>query len=259
MNTAPQLEGPPILNVDGPRGTIRLNRPAHLNRMHREDLVALRDICGQLGQDRSIRVVVLAAAGRVFCSGYNIGEFTRGDAAPSPEGFEETVDAVERLPQPTVCRINGSVYGGGVDLALACDFRIGVQGMELRMPAARLGLHYYPSGLVRAVSRLGIAATKEIFLLARSQSGDDLLRIGYLDRLVDDQKLDLCIDEYVEALEGAAPLALQGMKQSIDEIARGSFDTEAARRREARCARSQDMREGLAAWNERRFPRFEGR
>jgi enoyl-CoA hydratase/carnithine racemase len=260
MSTSNSPEGPPILNIDGARATIRLNRPTHLNRMHREDLIALRDICTQLVGERSVRAIVLTASGRVFCAGYNIGEFRRSDEeAPSPEGFEETVDAIEHLPQPTVCRINGSVYGGGVDLALACDFRVGVRGMELRMPAARLGLHYYPSGLVRAVSRLGVAGTKELFLLARSQSDEDLERIGFLDRLVESDKLDLCVDEYVEAIDAAAPLAIQGMKRSIDEIARGALDIEAARRREADCAHSHDMREGLSAWNERRMPRFEGR
>jgi enoyl-CoA hydratase/carnithine racemase len=260
MSAPTSPEGPPILNIEGTRATIRLNRPAHLNRMHREDLVALRDICAQLEADRSVRVVVLTATGRVFCAGYNIGEFTRDDdQPPSPEGFEETVDALERLPQPTVCRINGSVYGGGVDLALACDFRVGVRGMELRMPAARLGLHYYASGLVRAVARLGTAAAKELFLLARSQSDEDLVRIGYLDRLVESDSLDLCIDEYQEAIDAAAPLAIQGMKRSIDEIARGALDVEAARRRENECAHSRDMCEGLAAWNERRMPRFVGR
>jgi hypothetical protein len=99
-------------------------------------------------------VVVLAAQGRSFCAGFNLDELEApGAAGQDPQLFEHTVDALEALPVPTIVRLHGSVYGGATDLALACDFRVGVQGMELRMPAARLGLHYYPSGLRRYVSR----------------------------------------------------------------------------------------------------------
>ena len=76
------------------------------------------------------------------------------------------------------------MFGGATDLALACDFRVGVHGMVLRMPAARIGLHYYPSGLRRYVSRLGVSAAKRLFLLAETLPADELLRIGYLDRCV---------------------------------------------------------------------------
>ena len=150
--------------------TLRLHRPQHLNRLHRDDLHALQAHCAALRHDDSVRVLVLTGSGRAFCAGFHLGEL---DGADDPRLFEHVVDALEALPMPTIARLNGSVYGGATDLALACDFRIGVHGMELRMPAARLGLHYYPSGLQRYVSRLGLQAAKRLFLLAESVDAAD--------------------------------------------------------------------------------------
>ncbi len=122
-----------------------------MNRLHREDLLALQDHFAQLRDSTRARVLVFTGEGRVFCAGFHLGQLGEpGNAAGSdPQLFERAVDALEALPLPTVARLNGSVYGGATDLALACDFRIGVEGMALRMPAAHLGLHYYPSGLRR--------------------------------------------------------------------------------------------------------------
>ncbi|MDP3613636.1 MAG: enoyl-CoA hydratase-related protein, partial [Rubrivivax sp.] len=179
-------------------------------------------------------------------------------AGKDPQLFERTVDALEALPVPTVARLNGSVFGGATDLALACDFRIGVAGMELRMPAARLGLHYYPSGLQRYVSRLGLASAKRLFLLAPTVPADELLRMGYLDALADADALDPTVQTWVQPLLEGAPLALRGMKQSLNELARGSADVATLRNREALCAASTDLQEGLAAFEERRAARFRG-
>ena len=258
--TAPA--GPPLLALDGKgRATITLNRPRHLNRLHREDLRALQDHFLQIAADPAVRVLVLTGSGRAFCAGFHLGELeeSEGSASDDPRQFEHTVDALESLPLPTIARLNGSVFGGATDLALACDFRVGVQGMELRMPAARLGLHYYPSGLRRYVSRLGLAAAKRLFLLAETVAADELHRIGYLDTLVTAQGLDAEVDAFAAALEAGAPLAMRGMKQSLDEIARGEFDLPRLREREAACAASADLREGLAAFAARREPQFNGR
>ena len=259
--------GPPELSFPAPgRATITLDRPRHLNRLHREDLLALRAYCERLAADTHLRVVVLTGRGRAFCAGFNIDQLaqsateaeTPGSTA-DPHLFEHTVDALEALPVPTVARLNGGVFGGATDLALACDFRIGVTGMELRMPAARLGLHYYPSGLQRYVSRLGLSAAKRLFLLAEALPGETLLQLGYLDALVEPALLDAAVEQVAGRLLDGAPLALRGMKSSLNEIARGEFDTAKMREREARCAASADLREGLAAFAEKRSPRFEGR
>lgn len=251
--------GLPLLAVADGVATVTLHRPAHLNRLHREDLRALQSYFSQLAADRTVRAVVLTGSGRAFCAGFHIAEFDAADGSDGPQLFEQTVDALEALPQATVCRLNGSVYGGATDLALACDFRVGVRTMELRMPAARLGLHYYANGLMRYVSRLGLSTAKRLFLLAEPVSAEELLAIGYLDRLASANMLDAEVDAIVVSLAAGAPLAVQGMKRSLNEIGRGAFDLAAVREREALCAASADLQEGLVAFAQRRAPKFSAR
>lgn len=254
--------GPPRLDYPAPgRATITLARPAQLNRLHREDLRVLLAHCATLAADASLRVVVLKAEGRLFCAGFNLDELGSGGsaAADDPQLFERTVDALEALPVPTVARLHGGVYGGATDLALACDFRVGEAGLQLRMPAARIGLHYYPNGLQRYVSRLGLAAAKRLFLLAETVDAATLHAIGYLDVVVPAEGLDAEVERLAAALGDGAPLALAGMKQSLNDVASGRADAAVLAARVQRCATSQDLQEGLAAWGERRAPRFVGR
>ncbi len=264
MVDAQDSGSPPLLTRDGAGGaTITLNRPRHLNRLHREDLLALQQHIATLAADDSLRVVVLTGTGRAFCAGFNLRELAEaaetGSGSADPRLFEHTVDALEQLPVPTIARLNGGVFGGATDLALACDFRVGVQGMELRMPAARIGLHYYASGLSRYVSRLGLSAAKRLFLLAETLPADELLRMGYLDVLVPPEQLDAAVDAIAAPLRGNAPLALRGMKCSLNELAHGRADETRLRQREDRCAASSDLQEGLQAMAQKRNPRFQGR
>jgi enoyl-CoA hydratase len=253
--------GPPLLAVAGGLATITLNRPQHLNRLHTEDLLALQAHCTTIAADPGLHAVVLTATGRAFCAGYHLGELGASEAAASagPQLFEQTVDALEALPVPTICRFNGSVYGGATDLALACDFRVGVEAMELRMPAARLGLHYYPSGLRRYVNRLGLGAAKRLFLLGEPVHARALLACGYLDVLASTEALDAEVGVIVNALAAGAPLALRGMKLSLNDIAAGRVDEALLRERESQCANSADLQEGLTAFAAKRPPRFSGR
>ncbi|MDE2275337.1 MAG: enoyl-CoA hydratase/isomerase family protein [Burkholderiales bacterium] len=258
--TADVEPGPPGLSIAGARATITLRRPAHRNRLHREDLHALQSHLRRIAADDALRVLVLTGQGPAFCAGFHLGQLGQPDAAGTdPQLFEHTVDALAALALPTVARLNGGIHGGATDLALACDFRIGVAGLTLRMPAARLGLHYYPGGLQRAVARLGLQAAKRLFLLAEPVDDAELLRIGYLDALVGPAQLDAAVDALCASLQAGAPLALRGMKASLEEIARGGTEPARLRERVARCADSADLREGLAALAERRTPQFLGR
>ena len=261
-NNANEPGAPPLLSLAASGvATITLRRPRHLNRLQREDLATLQDLFKQVARDKALRVLVLTGTGRVFSAGFDLGALAQpGDGASAdPELFAHTVDQLQALPLPTIARLNGSVYGGATDLALACDFRVGVAGMELRMPAARLGLHYYASGLQRYVSRLGLGAAKRLFLLAEAVPAEELLRIGYLDALVNVEQLDAHVKRWAERLASNAPLAVQGMKLSLDEVAAGRLDSAAQRQRRADCSSSEDLREGVAAFAQRREPRFTSR
>jgi enoyl-CoA hydratase/carnithine racemase len=257
--THPPYE-PPRYSAAGGIARITLARPAYRNRLHNEDLARLLQLFAQADADESIRVVVLGAevlAQRpVFSAGYHTGEFEEGKPAAN---FEQVVDALERLRPLTVCALNGSVHGGATDFVLACDFALGAEGIEMRMPAAALGLHYYASGLARYVSRLGVTVAKRAFLTGLPLDAQALLRVGYLQELVPAAQLEARVTAFATHLTTLAPLAAQSMKQSLNEIARGEFDLQRLRAREQASVDSEDFAEGRKAFAERRAPVWKGR
>jgi enoyl-CoA hydratase len=166
------------------------------------------------------------------------------------------VNRLEDLGVPTICRLNGGVYGGATDLALACDFRIGVDTADMFMPAALRGLHYYTSGIRRYVSRLGADNAKRLFLTAQKISAPEMLRIGYLTAMVAAEALDAEVERLAAILAGNAPVAMRGMKRTINEIARGELDEAAADQRARDSMRGAEIKEGVRAFAEKRPPQF---
>lgn len=254
----------PILTVEGPRATIRLNRPKLLNRLQQDDLDALMEQFARIEADRAVRVLVLTGTGRAFSAGFDLNAIAAravSTAAPSRQavGFEQLANRLENLSLPTICRLNGGVYGGSTDLALACDFRIGVETAEMFMPAARLGLHYYRGGIERYVSRLGVNAAKKLFLTAQKIDAAEMLRIGYLTASVPADRLDAEVDALATTLAANAPQAMRGMKQAINEFARGALDVAAIEQRNRDSLSGDEIREGSAAFAEKRLARFADR
>jgi enoyl-CoA hydratase len=251
----------PILEISGACATIRLNRPKHLNRLQAEDLGELLKLFERVEADAAIRVLVLTGTGRAFSAGYDLSSVAERATSATEEqsagsAFEVVVNRLEDLAKPTICRLNGGVYGGSTDLALACDFRIGVDTSEMFMPAARLGLHYYKSGIVRYVSRLGADNARKLFLTAEKISAPEMLRIGYLTAMVPLESLDEEVDRLATILAGNAPVAMAGMKRAINEIARGQLDEAAADQRHRDSMRGAEIKEGIKAFSEKRAPKF---
>ncbi len=254
----------PILSRAGAVATIRLNRPRHLNRIEPPDLAALAGLLAEVEADPALRVLVFTGTGRAFSAGYHLGDLaSRPDAAVTTGGpqlsFEDVATRLENLRVPVICRLNGGVYGGSTDLALACDFRIGLDSMEMFMPAARLGIHYYPSGMLRYTSRLGLNNAKRLFLTAEKLQAPELLAIGYLTQMETAATLDAAVVTLAERLAAMAPLAVQGMKKALNEIAHGVFDAAGCAARAKVSQQSEDVKEGLAAFREKRAPVFQGR
>lgn len=261
MSEAAETASTPLLDIDGARATIRLNRPKHLNRLQPDDLDALLKLFDSIEAYSAVRVLVLTGTGRAFSAGYDLGsiaERATGAAEEQTAGsaFEIVVNRLEDLAMPTICRLNGGVYGGSTDLALACDFRIGVDTCEMFMPAARLGLHYYKSGIKRYVSRLGADNARKLFLTAEKIGAAEMLRIGYLTATAPIEALDQEVDRLAAVLAGNAPVAMRGMKRAINEFARGGLDEEAADRRARDSMRSAEIKEGIRAFSEKRPPKF---
>ncbi|MGY3234205.1 MULTISPECIES: enoyl-CoA hydratase/isomerase family protein [unclassified Bradyrhizobium] len=258
MTTSVDLSGAPLLKTDGPIATIQLNRPRQMNKITAADLAVLSGHFAGI-EKAGAKVLILTGEGRAFSAGYDLGDIaarTSSEEHVHVSGFDSVVDQLEALAIPSICRLNGGVYGGATDLALACDFRIGVDSCEMFMPAARLGLHYYSSGLMRFASRLGVAATKKLFLTGLKLDAAEMLRIGYLDEAVPAGSLDARVKELASVLAANAPGAMRGMKRAINEIARNSFDRAAADQRYRESLVGAELREGSAAFAEKRPPRF---
>jgi enoyl-CoA hydratase/carnithine racemase len=176
----------------------------------------------------------------------------------APLFFEKIPEALERLRPVTICALNGSVYGGATDLVLACDFTVAQRGHSWRMPAAALGLHYYPSGLRRYVSRFGLQASKRAFLLGQLIPYESLDLLGIFEALVEASDFEAAILELVDSLSRMAPLALASTKKSLNEIASGLYNEPALKERSRHSVFSHDFAEGRAAFAERRSPKFTG-
>ena len=175
------VDGPPSLAIMGATATIGLCRPNAHNRIDPDDIPVIRKHLDAIARRAQIRVLVFTGTGNAtFSSGFTVDAI----ADRLDRSFEDLLDTIEQFPLPTLCALNGSVYGGATDLALCCDFRIGVRGSRMFMPAAKFGLHYYPGGLRRYVTVLGLAQAKRLFLTAQTIDAEEMLRVGFLTELV---------------------------------------------------------------------------
>jgi enoyl-CoA hydratase/carnithine racemase len=245
----------PDLQIHGHIATLTLRRPRVANRLDPEDLATLTRHVATVNAREEVRVLRLQAEGKYFCSGYDISQIGGGRQIT----FDQMVDAFEDARPVTVAVIQGGVYGGATDLALACDFRLGADHVDMFMPAARLGLHFYQRGMERYVSRLGVNMAKKLFLTAQKIDAHEMKDCGFLTHLVPADELAAAADDLVHTLAGMAPLAMLGMKKHLTRIARGVLDATELQRDIARAAQSADLKEGAAAWAEKRAPKFKGR
>jgi enoyl-CoA hydratase/carnithine racemase len=205
----------------------------------------------------AVLVLRIRGTGKHFCSGFDIGQIDPSRKGGS--GFEEMVDAVEDCRPITIAAINGGVYGGATDLALACDFRVGVEGAEMFMPAARLGLHFYKRGLERFQTRLGLNMAKRLFLTAQTLCSEEMHQCGFLTDLASPAEFEEVVDKLTGTIASMAPLAVTGMKRHLNRMARGVLDADDLQADIVKAALSEDLKEGGLAWKEKRKPVFNGR
>jgi enoyl-CoA hydratase len=245
----------PSLEIDGRIATITLRRPESANRLGPDDLAELHRHVAKVNAS-DVLVMRIQSTGKYFCSGFDIRKLVGRDLR---SGFEDLVNAVEDCRPVTIAALNGGLYGGATDLALACDFRIGVDGIDMFMPAARLGVHYYQRGMERYVSRLGVDTAKRLFLSAERIDAKEMERCGFLTERVGEGQLQERVDALTSTIAGLAPLAVLGMKKHLNAIARHALDVCALSADMERAAESDDIREGALAWKEKRKPVFTGK
>lgn len=244
---------------------VTLNRPERRNAVNFAQWRKLGDLFAELGADRAVRTVILAGAGGHFCAGADISEFrtVRADAATGAaydEAVRHGTQSLIDLPKPTIAAISGYCIGGGVALALACDFRVAQGNARFGIPAAKLGIVYSQLECESLIAAVGITAAKRILFGAQQIDAAEAARIGLVDRLAEDDPVAAARD-FAKPMAQNAPLSIAGMKTVVNALAAGK-----AREREAVIAaaietalNSQDYQEGVRAFAEKRAPRFAGR
>lgn len=234
------------------------------------DLEMLSAIAGTVaGLDA--RCLVLTGSGRMFSSGYDIGNFEDEEQFSADaeqlvaHPFSSAIEALEAFPYPILAAINGHAIGGGLEVALTADIRLIARGAKVGMPPAKIGLIYSHTGLRKFLEAVGPAHTSELFHVGENIDADRAARIGLVNHVVDDaEELEERALGMAGVIAANAPLSLAGNKKVIRSLldAGARLDPELERElvelRES-CFRSEDFREGIAAFAQKRPPRWQGR
>lgn len=245
------------LAIKGSVAWITLNNPSKHNSLPAEGIALFISHLVSLGSRPEVRVLVITGSGdKTFCAGASLSQLSSGDL--SGEKFQVLTDQLAAVSIPTICALNGSAYGGGAEIGLCCDFRIGVTGMTLFVPAARFGLCYPLNGIQRYVQRLGVNTAKRLLIATETLAAEELLSLGYLTHLVAPDELIKTAEQMADSISKLAPLAVMAMKNICDQVADGSLRDEEAQMRINECNASDDLKEGLTAVQERREPSFTG-
>jgi enoyl-CoA hydratase/carnithine racemase len=254
-----------LVEPSGPVLTLRISNPERANALDDGILEQLEAVL-EGPEIESSRVALLTGAGdRAFSAGVAI----------DPGGADEQIEclkrreaslaraaaAIERAPRPVIAVVNGAAMGGGLELAAACDWRIASPAARFAMPPGRLGVVYLARGLRRFVALIGTAHAQELFLTARVMRPEEALRIGLVNEVVPADRLWERAIEMALAVAELAPTAVAGMRATIHAMAAGE-SLEGVERLNERWREeaygSHDLIEGLAAFAERRVPRFTG-
>jgi enoyl-CoA hydratase/carnithine racemase len=233
----------PLLSFVGSLATITLNRPSQHNRLDPSDLGVLQQHIRQVQASDETQLLVLTGTGsQSFCSGYTL----QAILGQLDQEFENTLQCLEDCTVPTLCALNGSAYGGGTDLALCCDFRVGIVGMKAFMPAARFGLHYHPAGMRRYIAHLGLSQAKKFLLTGQTFDDEQLLTCGFLTELVADQTdANASVEQTANALAQCDIGAVRSMKTQMNAIARGDDGAAVDRTKYLKTLGSESLKQRL--------------
>ncbi len=252
------------VQTDGRVCTLVLNRPEKRNSLSPELLKLLTATLKQLAKDDYVRVVVIRGSGdRAFCAGYDLNLLPTDDDGEGINPFEEAMQTIVSFPYPVIAMMNGYAFGGGCDLAVSCDIRIGAVDIRIGMVPAKLGVVYSAGGLKRFIRVVGLSRTKELFFTGRYYQAPFLKEIGYLNYIKPRAELESFTNEMAREISENAPLSLKGTKRVLGLINNASVMSEEALAEADEIAvnsfLSDDLKEGKAAFFEKRRPEFKGR
>jgi enoyl-CoA hydratase/carnithine racemase len=242
---------------------LTISNPERRGALDHEILDAMAETVRRL----EARCLVIAGEGSMFSAGYDIGnlegqEFEQAAERLVAHPFHAAIEALEAYEYPVVAAINGHAIGGGLELALTCDIRVAARGVKLGMPPAKLGLIYSHTGLRKFIEACGVANTAELFHVGRNVDADRGERMGLVNEVVEPEALEERALELAAEIAGNAPLALSGNKRIVRALRSvplpPELEGELIELRES-CFRSDDFREGVRAFAEKRPPIWKGR
>jgi len=259
-----------ISTQKGQVATITINRPAKMNALTDDLISALAHCLQHLAVDQTIRsVVIRGAADKAFCSGYDIDALTPDRSRPTrtderaEHPLEPAAQAIAAYPYPVIAMLNGDAFGAGCELAVCCDIRIAAEDVRMGMPPAKIGVVYPWTGLQRFVQAVGWNHTREMFFSGETVKGERLRSTGLVNHLVARDRLEPFTMTLAKRIAGNAPLALIGIKKTLNLLAQNMMamaPDDIAENRAAilKALHSEDLIEGRRAFREKRKPHFKG-
>ena len=248
-------------------GILTLNRPNKLNAFDETMIREMRQVIWRANFDDNLRVLIITGAGRAFCSGRDILGLDYENNLPSPQfrayvrANHEMLDDLEAIEKPVIAAVNGVCAGGGVEIAIACDFRIAAKGAEFILTENKLGVLPASGACSRMIQMIGIGRLKEMVMAALPVSAERAEAIGLVHRVYEKEDLMRDAIEFATHLLRRAPLAMGVAKHIINTCQ--NVDTETGRILErlgqSILIRSEDAREGMRAFGEKRIPNFKAR
>jgi enoyl-CoA hydratase/carnithine racemase len=259
------------LLIDAPLDGVRrltISNPAKRNALDHPILDGIAAAVREADGD-GVRCLVLTGAHGMFSSGYDIGDIPEDVFADEAERlvahpFTSAIDALQATDVPTVAALPGHTIGGGLELALACDFRLARDGIQLGMPPAKLGLVYSHTGLRRFLDAIGEPRTRQLFLLGRNVDARTALAWGLVHAVAGAEDLESEALDWARELAANAPLSVRGNKRVLralleaESVLDPQVEAELIALRKA-CFASEDLKEGVRAFGEKRPARWQGR
>jgi enoyl-CoA hydratase len=233
-----------------------LNNPEKHNALGLAELDLIETALNNISNETRV-LIIKSFDDRTFCSGANLSQILEGSL--NGERFQSVTNRIANLRIPTVAALSGNIFGGGMELALSCDFRIGRTGIIMRIPAAALGLCYPIDGIKRLTERFGVSLAKRVLVGAEPFNADQMLSLRLIDSLHPKEMLDHAVEDYAETLLALAPMAVRAMLAIIHQLEMGALEQDQAKMLAEACAGSEDLKEGIIALKEKRSPVFKDR